>query len=221
MPKQMLILKASEDIDNAELQSIVHQSSLYNIESEIVEIKDENDLQNCIYNGNKYDYIYLATHGCKDSFGNISDTLNVSWIKFAAYVCSGEIANPEAIFFHSCCRGGLNKVAWEMFACCQQIEYVCGPRHDVYNLDLLISFNLFIYFIENRKIDPVRASEKVMEATDVRLVCLDRIETELEGGYINHCGLIQDNIDSVFEEIMKQHAANRTDETKHEVQIGN
>ncbi|MBL7933283.1 MAG: hypothetical protein JNL60_15360 [Bacteroidia bacterium] len=147
------------------------------IESEIVKVTDYEALYNALHSGKSYDYIYLATHGREISFGNISGTLDITWLQFAALVCHGEVSKPGCIFLHSCCRGGNEKVAWDMFACCEKIEFVCGPRQKLLPVELVMAFNIFLFNVEVRRTDPVRAAEKVLDATDTRLVCYDRADS--------------------------------------------
>jgi hypothetical protein len=194
----MLILRASDDIDEAEVNNVATLAELYKIETTINDIDSYDTLYSVLNYGIKYDYIYLATHGCETSFGNISGSLDVKWLDFAATVCSSGIANQGALFFHSCCKGGLSQVAWEMFASCPSIEYVCGPRHNVFPTDLTTVFNLYLYYIEMKGIDPVRAAEKALLATDIRLVCFDRLETCIEYSYLHHCHNIDDKIQEAF-----------------------
>ena len=201
--KKMLVIKAGEDIADAEITNVVSQLSLYEIEATREEINSYRDLYEVLHKGVNYDYIYLATHGCETSWGNISGTVSISWIQFAALICSSGVANPGCIFLHSCCRGGLSQVAWQMFACCEKIEFVCGPRNNVYSVDLITAFNLFLYNIEVKRIDAVRAAEKVLLATDIRLVCFDRVETIVEQAYAAHCELIKEDVDKAFDEVFK------------------
>lgn len=199
--KRLLVLKASEDIKKAEIANIVNQIVLYEIESDIYEITSLEDLKKALKNGQKYDYIYLATHGCDKDFGNISGSLNVSWIQFAALICSSECNKPGSIFLHSCCRGGLNQVAWKMFHCCENIEFICGPRNNISPVDLVISFNLFLFHREVRDLDPVVCADKVRQAVDVRLVCYDRLDIEVEPAYMQHCELIADEVSDAFRDL--------------------
>lgn len=197
----MLVIKAGNDIADAEIANVVSQLKLYNIEATQNEINSYDSLYKVLHQGNTYDYIYLATHGCETSWGDISGSVSITWIQFAALICSSGVANPGAIFMHSCCRGGLSQVAWQMFACCEKIEFVCGPRNNVYSVDLITAFNLFLYNIEVKRIDPVRAAEKVLLATDIRLVCFDRVETIVEQAYSAHCKVIKEDVDKAFDEI--------------------
>ena len=197
--KNLLVLVASEDIEEAEVKIITSQIELYGISSERFDVKSKKDLRNALYNGKQYDYIYLATHGCDTTFGNVSGSLNVTWIEFAAMICKSGCNKEGTIFLHSCCRGGLNQVAWKMFKCCNHIEFVCGPRNNISSLDLITAFNLFLFHIEVRKLDPVVAADKVRLAIDVRLVCYDRLDTEVEPAYLNHCELINDEVILAFE----------------------
>jgi hypothetical protein len=196
--KKLLVLVASEDIEEAEVKNITSQIELYGISSDRFDIKSKEDLTNALYNGSKYDYIYLATHGCDTTFGNVSGSLDVTWIEFAAMICKSECNKDGTIFLHSCCRGGLNQVAWKMFNCCNHIEFVCGPRNNISPLDLITAFNLFLFHVEVRKLDPVVAADKVRLAIDVRLVCYDRLDTEVEPAYLNHCELIEKEVEEAF-----------------------
>src|SRR5690606_25624536 len=199
--KKLLVLKASEDIEQAEIDNIVNQILLYKIKSDVFEINSLSDLKQALQNGTKYDYIYLATHGCDTDFGNISGSLNVTWIQFAALICASECNKPGSIFLHSCCRGGLNQVAWKMFHCCENIEFICGPRNNILPVDLVISFNLFLFHREVRNLDPVVCADKVRQAIDVRLVCYDRLDIEVDPAYMQHCELISDEVIEAFNEM--------------------
>ncbi|MBV4356500.1 hypothetical protein [Pinibacter aurantiacus] len=196
--KHMLVLRASEDISNAEIVNICSQIAQYGIKADIEEIDGLEKLTTVFKSGKQYDYIYLATHGCESSWGNISGSVSITWIEFAALTCITDVLKPGAIFLHSCCRGGLNQVAWQMFACCEKIEFVCGPRHNLLAVDLTIAFNLFLYNLEIKRIDPVRAAEKVLDATDIRLTCFDKVETVSDIAYVNHSKQITNSIDQAL-----------------------
>ena len=204
--KRLFILKASEDIDVAELNNIVSQISLYSIDSSIIEVESYSQLYKTLENEGTYDYIYLASHGCEDYWGSISGKLSVTWVEFAALICSCETSNQNTIFFHSCCRGGLSQVAWSMFECCPKIQYVCGPRQNITNLELITAFNLFLFYAEVKRIDPVIAAEKVLRAIDIRIVCFDRVEEIVSVGYQEHCKRIANPMIDAFQEIAKKHA---------------
>jgi len=199
--KRLLIIKASEDIRPEEINNVVSQVSLYGIESKIEDVFSFERLKTVLdsFNDCTFDYIYLAAHGCEDAWGNVSGDLKVKWIEFAALICDSGISNSDTIFFHSCCRGGVNQVAWSMFHTCPQIQYVCGPRNKISNLDLIIAFNLFLYNVEIREIDPVVAAEKVLAAIDIRLVCFDRVEEIASIGYQKHAEDIDPMITRIFE----------------------
>ena len=56
------------------------------------------------------------------------------------------------------------------------------------NIDLIIGFNVFVYNIECRNIDPILAANKATLATENRFVCFDRLEVEAEPMYYyNYC----------------------------------
>ncbi|WP_353148671.1 hypothetical protein [Chryseobacterium sp.] len=201
MDKRLLVLRASEDIPEQEVNNIITQVSMYGVISDVYDIKSYVDLKNALNNGNKYDYVYLATHGCDTNFGNISGSLNISWFQFGALICATECNKSGSIFLHSCCRGGLNQVAYKMFNCCNNIDFICGPRNNISPVDLIMAFNLFLYYKEFKHLDPVVCAEKVKNSIDIRLVCYDRLDVESEYTYIAHCDLYSDDVNKAFEEL--------------------
>lgn len=202
--KQLLVLKASEDISDMEITNIVSQITMYGIKSVIKTIDSYKTSYNVLHSRKQYDYIYLATHGCETSWGNISGTLDVTWIDFGAMICHSNVTKPGCIFLHSCCRGGLDKVAWEMFACCEKIHFICGPRQSLFPVDIITAFNLFLYNVEVKRTDPVIAAEKVLKATDIRLVCYDRLDTTVSVDYHHHCELVSNDIDTALVKLDEQ-----------------
>jgi hypothetical protein len=194
----MLILKASEDITDDELINIVSQTRMYGIESKISQVLNIEELKAELHLGNKYNYVYLATHGNEGFFGSQSGHLTIKWLEYGAEICKSGILLQDSIILHSCCRGGLDQVAYELFYCCGQIQFICGPRQNVNPIDLITAFTIFLYNIEMRKIDPVVSAQKVLSATDIRLVCFDRLETVSQTSYQNHCVLIKPEVDKIF-----------------------
>jgi hypothetical protein len=186
MSKKLLIIVASDDIENFEIANISSQANLYGIVVHLERVNSYGDLYVALCKGVRFDYIYLASHGCEDYFGNISGTMKVTWSQFSMLICYSAVPNKGAIFFHSCCRGGAAQVAFQMFSSCELIDYVCGPRHLLKSVDLITAFNLFLYFIEVKKIDAVRSAEKVLSATDIRLICFDQVEVAMDLSYENH-----------------------------------
>jgi len=55
---------------------------------------------------------------------------------------------------------------------------------------MLIGFNILLYNLEHRGVDPIVACEKIKLGTDIRFVCFDRLETESDAGYKMH---VQEN----------------------------
>ena len=210
--KNLLILKASEDIHEAEVSNIQSQVELYGIRVTVVEALKNEDITAALYKGVSYDYIYLATHGCEDSWGNISGTIDMTWIEFGAHVCASGVSKPGAIFLHSCCRGGLEKVGFDMFACCEQIQLVCGPRFNVKPHDLVMGFNLFLYNIEIKGVDPIVSAQKVLNAIDLRLHCMDRLEYIHTPHFGEHCRLYEDTIQKAFDSHISEHIADEIEE---------
>ncbi|SDF13653.1 hypothetical protein SAMN05216464_11380 [Mucilaginibacter pineti] len=182
--KKMLILRACGSTgENEECINIKAQAELYDIEVHDKCPKTNAELTQILSEGETFDYIYLATYGNENGFCNETRTIDFSWIDFGTHLCSAMCMNEECIILLSCCRGGLNQVAYSLFYCCQKIAYIVGPRQSLYPYDLLIGFNILLYNLEHRGIDPIVACEKIKLGTDIRFVCFDRLETESEPAY--------------------------------------
>lgn len=183
--KNILILRACGLSDEKqECDNIKSQAELYNLEIHDYCPKDNNELIEILNKGIFYDYIYLSSHGSESGFGNETGTIDYTWFDFGVELCSSMCMKEDCIILLSCCRGGLNQVAYDLFYCCTKIAYIVGPRQSLFPHDMLISFNILLYNLEHRNVDPIVACEKIKLGTDIRFVCFDRLETEAETGYL-------------------------------------
>jgi hypothetical protein len=185
MKKDFLILQACGHKDEPlETDNIRTQAELYGMTTIVKCINDSNILKQVLENSGSFDYIYLSTHGDEAGFCNESRSLNMNWGELAGLICETNCLKESSILLLSCCRGGLNEVAYDMFWHCPNIEYVVGPRQSLTSDDLLIGFNLLLYNLEHRHVDPIVACEKVLKGTDIRFKCFDRMETMSDSAYI-------------------------------------
>ncbi len=185
--KKILIIRACGLTgEKQECDNIKSQCELYNIEVHDYCPKTNEEIDEIIYNGVKYDYIYLSSHGNKEGFGSEDGIIDYSWLDFGVELCSADCMNEDCVIMLSCCRGGLNEVAYDLFYCCENISFVVGPRQSLAPHEMLISFNILLYNLQRRNIDPIVACEKIKLATDIRFVCFDRMETMSEIGYLTH-----------------------------------
>lgn len=183
--KTLLMLRACGHPDEKlECDNIKSQAELYGIEVHDHCPKSNQDLLAILNNGAKYDYIYLSSHGNAEGFASQNRSIDYAWFDFGVQLCSSMCMKKECVVLLSCCRGGLNQVAYDLFFCCEKISFIVGPRQSLTSHDMLISFNILLYNLEYRSIDPIVACEKVKAATDIRFICFDRLETETETGYV-------------------------------------
>jgi len=192
MPKQIaLILKfLLTDEEANETQNILEQLQLYEFDVENIKIENGEDLEAALQSGKKYDLVYLSAHGDEDGFSNEAEDYKSSWKNFGELIYNSSCLSEENILLLSCCRGGLNKVAYEMFYICPEIEYICGPRVSLDSSEMLIGFNVFLFNAFYRGIDPIISAEKALLATDIKFKCFDRLETVSETGYLVHTEVI-------------------------------
>jgi|GEM_PF-868248 len=180
--KKMLILRATSDACNAEVIQLATIAAMLGMDEPVpVDIKTTQDLADILHSGESYDYLYIAAHG--DAEGFCGDELFVSWSQFAGMLCIAPVLNPNAILLLACCRGGLKHVSYTMFASCDKIDYVFGPRWSVTASDITLGFHTFMYNMEDRRLQPDRAAERASKATDFDFLCFDRVEAELTSEY--------------------------------------
>ena len=183
--KRILMLRACGHGDEKEeCNNIKSQAELYDLEVHDYCPKTNEELNEILNRGVTYDYIYLSSHGSPEGFANQAGSINYAWFDFGIELCSSMCMKEDCIVMLSCCRGGLNQVAYDLFYCCAKIAYIVGPRQSLYSHDMLISFNILLYNLEHRNVDPLVACEKIKLATDIRFICFDRLETETETGYV-------------------------------------
>ncbi|MEM6894880.1 MAG: hypothetical protein AAF554_14395 [Bacteroidota bacterium] len=181
----MLILEACGHDDEAlEIAGIKTQAELYGIKVVQQCIKKKEHLTAALSQNGSFEYIYLSSHGDDYGFENETGSVSVEWTDFGSLVCETECLERNGILMLSCCRGGLNQIAYDMFWLCPQIEYVVGPRQSLNSVDMLIAFQLLMYNVENRRLDPIVACDRVLKGTDVRFTCFDRMETMSDTAYL-------------------------------------
>lgn len=182
--KKMLVLECCGHSDEpAEIKSIMSNSSLYGYSVEVQKPKCQVEFIESLKSGIKYDYIYLSAHGNANEFGNNSN-IRINWLEFGAMICETECLKSGGILLLSCCRGGLNEIAYDMFFSCPFISYICGPRQSVLSVESIIGFNILLYNIIYRDVDPLVACEKIKLGTDIRFKCFDRSETISDINYL-------------------------------------
>ena len=181
----MLILKCcGHSEEDAEINSIISQAQFYGYQPIIKSPCDIESLEEDLREGIRYKYLFLSAHGDENGFQNESDSLNVSWSDFGRIICETECLSEEAILLLSCCRGGLNEIAYEMFDSCPYIEYICGPRQNIESSESIIGFSILLFNMIYRGLDPVLACDYIEKGVNIRFKCFDRMETMSDPGYL-------------------------------------
>lgn len=192
----ILILDASCDNKDKEIEIISATSKYYGIIPVLKKVERIEDIISILKETKyTYDYIYLASHGTCDSFGNKDDDkIKIDWMDFGLGICYSKVINQNAVLFHSCCRGGATQVCFQMFGSCEQIQYVCGPLTEVVPVELFTCFNNFLFFKHYRKISAVKSAEKIEYFNDVKFVCMDRNEMVVCNEYIDYMNRIENDM---------------------------
>ncbi len=187
--KNLLILKAHHDICGDEIGLITHQGQFLGINVKEETVDSEQTLIEIFEKyssiGLEFDFVYLCTHADSYAFDiemGVNKS-NMTWGRFGQLVCESDILNDNTVFLLACCRGGLFKVATDMFAVCNKINFVCGAKWTLRPTDLATGFVVFLYNICFKKAEPFYAFQKATLATDYSFVCHDRAEIESHQQY--------------------------------------
>lgn len=192
--KKMLIIQACGiEGEINECLNIKSQAELYGIEVTQIKPVSNDDLIKSLNCSQRYDFIYLSSHGNEESFGSENGKIDFSWFDFGTELCSSDCMQEDCLVMLSCCRGGLNQVAYNLFYCCNKISYIIGPRQSLTPQDMLISFNILLFNVEIRKIDPIISCEKIKLGSDIRFVCFDRLEIETDVAYLYMCATLTED----------------------------
>lgn len=182
--KYLLILKAHEDICGNEIGLVTHQAQFFNITVVEETIDSERTLLDIFEKHERekisFDFVYLCTHADSSGFDIKMgiDKSEMTWARFAQIVCESGVLNYNTVFLLACCRGGLFKVATDMFAVCNKINFICGAKWTLRPADLSTGFVVFLYNLCFKSAEPSYAAQKATAATDYTFVCHDRSEIE-------------------------------------------
>jgi hypothetical protein len=183
--KTLLILRASQDICEVEIQHIETVAKMHGMTTFLHIIDGPDALSKLGTYGTKFDYVYLATHANPEGFGD-SGTYFVTWFDFAQVICPLDIISHNAVFLLACCRGGVREVSYDIFAGCDKTQFVCGARWTLTAPDLTAGFHAFIYNMENRRLQPDQAAKRASDATGYDFLCYDRVEIERTKEFKDH-----------------------------------
>lgn len=183
--KRILILWACGHKDEPlEIKSIKNQAELYwiSVVEQCVNLKE--DLESILNDNGEFEYIYLSAHWNNLWFCNEKKTLELEWFDFWTILCASWSLKQWWVLMLSCCRWWLNEVAYDMFWNCEFIEYIVWPRQSLTSADMLVGFQLLMYNLEYRNLDPIVACDRVLKWTDIRFKCFDRMETVSTTAYL-------------------------------------
>ena len=184
--KQLIVIRITSEVPDHSILDIYCHATHYGISASHKDVSSLEELKTAL-TGETYDYIYFAGHGDETCFSD-NKLFTSSWSEIGEVICKSNCLNANSIIMLYCCKGGLTTVAYQLFAECQQISFVCGAKQNMKNIDLIIGFNIFMYNIESRNIDPVISAEKATLATEIRFECFNRIDVETNPHYYyNYC----------------------------------
>ena len=181
----MLIVKACGVAgETEECQMVRDQAEAYGMTTKTISPKTKEELDGQLFSSEGYDYIYVSSHGNERMLCNHDNSIQITWLEFGLMLCDSGALNERTIIMLSCCRGGLNQVAFALFHSCDDVRYVVGPRVILDPYQMHICYGLLLYLLVQRDLDPVMACKKIEKATDIRFFFSDRLEVETGYAYV-------------------------------------
>lgn len=196
--KLLLIQACGIDSEINECKMVSTLCSMYGIEvSCLVANSNQELIDDLMSIKEPFDYVYLSSHGNVRGFGNQTETIDMEWLDFSSLICESMVLSEDCKIFMSCCRGGLDEVAYSLFYCCDKISYVIGPRQSLTSIEMITAFNTFLFNIEWRRMDAVVACKKIESGVELRFKCFDKLETYPQSEYQT----FSKNADAYFQQL--------------------
>jgi len=168
--QELLIIQSAGDICDEEIKIIEAVSSLHHIDVSRVNL-DAGENISSIPAGKCFDLIYLCGQGSVDGMGG---SFCKSWDEIAVEICNTTCTKNGATIFCACCRGGLKTVAKAFFNECPSVEFVIGPRSNIYPESLILAFHVVMYNIFFRKSEPPEAAAMACQSTGQEFIVHDQ-----------------------------------------------
>lgn len=182
--KNVLILNITSSVAKENIVDVYCHGKSYNMNVSHKTVHNIDEFKNELID-KSLDYLFLAGHANEECFTD-NKFFHQSWDGIGEIICTSNCLNDNSILMLYCCKGGMVKVAYTLFAECPNIRYVLGAKQDMYPIQLTVGFNVFMYHVEFRKTDPVLAARKATDATDIRFECFDRIDAEVNPHWHNN-----------------------------------
>jgi hypothetical protein len=179
--KRLLIIKASQDVCGEELDLIQAQARMLGVDVVQKKADSPEELESVLKGAGRVDYFYLCSHGNREVF-QLGAT-EMSWSELGALTCVSGCLRSGSTFLMACCRGGLNRVAYDMFIACPEIDFIFGPSSVAFPTDLTTAFSVFLTQLETKGADQTHAARKASLAIDREFICFDRNVVEGQADY--------------------------------------
>lgn len=179
MRQTLLLIKASQDVCNDEIDTIRSVSSIHQIDTIVVDLTIGETIENKA-TGHCFDLIYLCGHGNFQGMGT-EDGSVMTWDKISQDLCQTACTKPGATVFCACCRGGLLNAAISFFKNCGSVGFVVGPRSEIYPQSIILGFHAIMYNILFRKSEPDDACDAAYKATGKKFIVHDAQQYLAEG----------------------------------------
>jgi hypothetical protein len=176
--KNLLILKATADDCSAEISNLEAVATMAGISTTRITIATAAELITKLNTGTQFDFLYICAHGNENGFGESNGNMFIPWDDFAIALCATNCLESDAIVFLACCFGGIRRIADILFATCNSVSSVCGPRWSLEPSTLTCAFHALLHNLTFCHVDPYVACKRASEATGHEFFFYSRLECE-------------------------------------------
>lgn len=138
---RLLILQLSKDVQACEINAVTQAAENLQLGYHREPLLTRENLGSLasLCGSSQYDLVYICGHGDETTIGEPDDSISqVTWPQLSAVLCNSLTA--DASFFLSCCDGGLESVATDLFVGCDELKYVFGVPQTAYPWQLVSAF---------------------------------------------------------------------------------
>lgn len=178
---RLLIVKTSSDVDRCETTLVEALAGMWRMPMEVFDLTTLDDLTRLSELEGPWSVVYVCGHGDGDVIGDADGPREFRWMDVSAALC--EILAEDAWVFLACCRGGLDRVAYQLFAECGNLRYVFGPSWEATPKQLAVAFHVLIHNCVDEGREPTRAAHRASEAIDLTIRSFDREDVEWSDAY--------------------------------------
>lgn len=188
MTKRMLVVRASDDVKNCEIEFLNPLGEIldFAVDGVIDLERDKVAAALTAIREDAYDYLYLCGHGDKWALsGNMnSQQVAASWPHLSNAVC--QALKPNALVIVGCCDGGLRTIAYDFLVSCDNMRHIFGLAGSVLPQELMLAMHTILGGMSDDLVDGATAASRATHAIGRRVSHDDGDDLRYSVDYSNY-----------------------------------